>query len=384
MKIIRFSFENKDFEWKLEEIKFNKLNLLVGASGVGKTQILKALVSLKEIAEGKSVNGVKWFIEFETLDKTKYIWEGEFENKGSLPLIKNNDSENRKNKPKIIFEKLYSNGNEIIDRNREKIIFNGQPTLKLSQEESILHLLKEEDLIKPVNQSFKKINFNDYADSVNASKYINLDNLISLDKSFEEFDSMEKIQESDLDIILKLFYSSKIENDNTFSRIKQRFNDIFPQIEDIKVAPLDKKDIPSFLKDYLFVQIKQKNVVNWIEQGRISSGMFRTLLQLSELYLSAKGSIFLIDEFENSLGINCINEITNDILTSRRQLQFILTSHHPYIINNIEFKNWKLVTRNGGIIKAHDMSEFEIGHSKHEAFMQLLQLEEYHTGEEQL
>jgi predicted ATPase len=384
MKIIRFSFENKGLEWKLEEVNFNQLTLLVGASGVGKTQILKALFTLKEIAEGESINGVKWFVEFETLDKQNYIWQGEFEDKGGFPLIKNSDAENKKNRPKIVFENLSLNGSEIINRNNKAIIFNRQPTLKLSQEESILHLLKEEDLIKPANQSLKRINFNDYSDSVNASRYINIDNLISLEKSFEEFDSIEKIQESELDIVLKLFYSSKIESDTTFIRIKQRFNDIFPQIEDIKVAPLDSKDVPSFLKDYLFVQIKQKDVKNWIDQGRISSGMFRTLLQLSELYLSAEGSIFLIDEFENSLGINCINEITSDILTSRRKLQFILTSHHPYIINNIEFKNWKLVTRNGGIVKAHEMSEFKIGHSKHEAFMQLLQLEEYHTGEEQL
>jgi len=35
---------------------------LVGASGVGKTMILNAI---KNIATGESVNGVKWFIEFE-------------------------------------------------------------------------------------------------------------------------------------------------------------------------------------------------------------------------------------------------------------------------------------------------------------------------------
>jgi len=112
--------------------------------------------------------------------------------------------------------------------------------------------------------------------------------------------------------------------------------------------------------------------------------MLRTLLQLSELYLCAEGTVFLIDEFENSLGINCINEVINDILTSKRQLQFILTSHHPYIINAIDVKNWKLVTRNGGIVKTHNVYKFGIGKSKHDTFMQLLQLEEYQTGQEDL
>jgi predicted ATP-binding protein involved in virulence len=142
--------------------------------------------------------------------------------------------------------------------------------------------------------------------------------------------------------------------------------------------------MPDFLKDYPFIQIKEKSVKDWINQSRISSGMFRTLMQLSELYLCSEGTVFLIDEFENSLGINCINEITGDILASRRQLQFILTSHHPYIIDTIGFEHWKLVTRNAGTIKTHNIEKFGIGKSKHSAFMQLLQLEEYQTGQEQL
>lgn len=141
--------------------------------------------------------------------------------------------------------------------------------------------------------------------------------------------------------------------------------------------------MPDLLKDYPFIQIKEKGVKHWISQNRISSGMFRTLMQLSELYLCSEGTVFLIDEFENSLGINCINEITNDILASKRKLQFVLTSHHPYIIDAIGYNNWKLVTRNAGVIKTHNIDKFNIGKSKHSAFMQLIQLEEYQTGQEQ-
>ncbi len=116
MRIIRFSFENKDFEWKLEEIVFNKLNLLVGASGVGKTQILKALVILKEIVEGKSVNGVKWFIEFKTLYNENYIWTGEFEDINEKYIGGRLEGEEWvENLPEIIFEKLILNGREIVN-----------------------------------------------------------------------------------------------------------------------------------------------------------------------------------------------------------------------------------------------------------------------------
>ena len=82
MTISDFKFEDKSLDWRLEHLALSKLTLLVGASGVGKTQILRALMALKQIAGGASINGITWKIEFNTLDGQKYIWEGEFENKG--------------------------------------------------------------------------------------------------------------------------------------------------------------------------------------------------------------------------------------------------------------------------------------------------------------
>ena len=56
--------------------------------------------------------------------------------------------------------------------------------------------------------------------------------------------------------------------------------------------------------------------------------------------------------FENSLGINCMPELTNFILDKSPDLQFILTSHHPYIINNLPWQTWQVVSRSGSSIKA--------------------------------
>jgi hypothetical protein len=72
--------------------------------------------------------------------------------------------------------------------------------------------------------------------------------------------------------------------------------------------------------------------------------------------------------------------VTSSILTSERDLQFIITSHHPYIINNIDYHYWKLVTRNGSILKAENATKYGIGRSKHEAFTQLINLDAYAEG----
>lgn len=383
MNIIEFKFEDKSLDWKLDDLILKRLTLLVGASGVGKTQILRAILGLKDIANGKSLNGVAWYVEFMTIDELHYVWEGEFENKGISVFIEDEDDEEGegdKNNPKIIREKLSLNKKVIVNRTSDKILFNGKPTLKLPQQKSIINTLKEEDQIKPAFEGLRKILLSDQSDSVNAGRGFSF-SFLNASKLQKKYNTLKKLQESDLETSLKLFFVSKVDK-KIFSLIRNRFIDIFPQIEDIKVAPLDtrEKDMPDFLKDYPFIQIKERNVKHWISQNRISSGMFRTLIQLSELYLSSEGSIFLIDEFENSLGINCINELTSDILISKRKLQFIVTSHHPYIIDAIPFSHWKLVTRKTGIVKTHDMSNFNFGKSKHSAFMQLLQLEEYQTG----
>lgn len=391
MKISKFQFEDKSLAWRLEELTLNKLTLLVGASGVGKTQILRAFGSLKKIATGASLNGVIWYVEFETIDKQKYIWQGEFENKGVSIFLdsEDDDEENKKNKPKIVFEKLFLDDVLIVDRTSDKILFNGQPTIKLSQQESIISLLKEESSVKPVYNSLGSIYLSGSLEKTMVLDYYKKDlRFLRIAEMLKNFQHLVDIQESRLGIDLKLFLLYKKDR-KSFDRLKQRFIEVFPTIEDVKIEALSIKDIenkqmPIYFKDIPIIQIKEKGVNKWIEERYISSGMLRFLMQLSELYLCAEGTVFLIDEFENSLGINCINEITHDILASRRQLQFILTSHHPYIIDAIGFDNWKLVTRNAGVIKTHDISKFNVGKSKHSAFMQLLQLEEYQTGREQL
>ncbi|MEM7656276.1 MAG: AAA family ATPase, partial [Bacteroidota bacterium] len=168
-----------------------------------------------------------------------------------------------------------------------------------------------------------------------------------------------------------------------FFDIQQRFQEIFPHVEAIKVVPFFfDEQAKTFIETHLSIQLKEQGVANWISQSNISAGMLRALFHLADLYLISDGSVLLMDEFENSLGVNCIDELVSDMLVSSRQLQYILTSHHPYIINTIPFTNWKLVTRKAGVVKTHDPSRWDFGRSKHDAFMQLMQLEEFQTGRE--
>lgn len=379
MKITTFEFEDKLRQWKLAKTSFDRLTLLVGASGVGKTQTLRAIHALKEISKGESINGIKWNVVFTATNGDIFEWQGEFEEK-EISIFDINEDEAGEKTPKIIFEKILKNNELQVDRNKSKIVFRGSETIKLTREKSLLSHL-EEDFINEMKDEIAKIHLSDHSDSQKEPFKINLFNANKLSK---KYNNLKAIRQSELDIRVKLYLAQHVEK-RTFNKIKDRFIDIFPQVEGLKIAPIefdDDDDIPIFMKEYPFIQIKEQGVERWVRQNRISSGMFRSLIHISELYLSAEGTLFLIDEFENSLGINCIDELTSDILQSRRELQFVLTSHHPYIINSISFDNWKLVVRNKGVVTTRDASELNLGKSKHDAFMQLLQLEEYQTGSE--
>lgn len=106
MKLNKFVFEDKAREWRLENSNFNRLTLLVGASGVGKTQILKAIHALKEVSKGESINGIKWYADFSIGIMDFYTWEGEFEKLDTNPFVaEDEEDEGIKNKPKLLYEK---------------------------------------------------------------------------------------------------------------------------------------------------------------------------------------------------------------------------------------------------------------------------------------
>ena len=88
-----------------------------------------------------------------------------------------------------------------------------------------------------------------------------------------------------------------------FEDIKNKFLQIFPTVEDIKIESFDgysPEEISQALKEFPFVYIKEKGVESWIAQVDMSSGMYRTIIHIAELYLSPNGSLIIIDEFENS------------------------------------------------------------------------------------
>ncbi|MFM7405605.1 MAG: AAA family ATPase [Cuspidothrix sp.] len=378
MKINQLSYYDHKRQWRLEPIEFSDFNLLVGVSGVGKTKIIQSILNLKKIANGDSLNGIEWDLSF-TVNKNNYRWAGEFENKKlEKSFLKDDNTKiSSTDRSIIIREVLYKDDQLIIERDSNNFVFQDKTLPKLSPFESVIKILRAEEIITVVENNLNKVIFNEFINegSLNIDEYSvqsmlntgifgnNEDYILKIIKNFNMYPKFQ----------LTLAYYNK---HPIFQEIKEIFITIFDQVEDIKIGESEETLV---YKDSLMIKIKEKGVDNWIEQPNISSGMLKTLMQISELYLSDDDTVILIDEFENSLGVNCIN-ILSDLLSENRNLQFIITSHHPYIINKVGMEHWKIVTRKGGVVTAKDAKDFGLGKSRHEAFMQLINLDEYNEG----
>lgn len=378
MKLLSLKYENTEQEWEIAETRFFDLTLLVGVSGVGKTQILKSIHSLKHLTKGDSKNGAKWEVHFVTLASNNYVWKGQFENikqKDDLAAEFDLELESDKVKPKIIYEQIIQNdGRVIVQRDGSGFIFNGKEMPKLTSNASAVNILKEEDVIKEIYDSFQLMILRDHTQK----EGIRFSHL-SMEKLKLKYPTYEQIKESDLDTFNKLALVYDVSKEK-FEEIQCRFIEVFPQVESIKIEPIKDSELSNFIFEATVIQIKEKGVQKWIPHYRMSSGMLRTLLHIAEMYLWNEGTVILIDEFENSLGLNCIDVLTEDLVYDDNKIQFIATSHHPYIINKIPFDCWKIVTRKGSLITAFDAKDYDLGESHHDRFMSLINHPFYREG----
>lgn len=382
MKIKKFTYHNKSLDWQLKPVEFSELNLLVGGSGVGKTRILKAILDLKEIANGEYIkliirdklpSGVSWNVEF-SLNGTEYLWEGEFENTESSRDF-NYSFIGGKNKsdylPKIAYERLYSKNDMVVDRKGAKINFKGDKLpVKLSAFESAVSLFREDDNIAPIYKEFTTRLIESRSEQSMAHSYVTPGLL-------KKHNTLEAVQHNDFNTLTKLAMVYKNLPD-IFRKIKEEFIHIFAEVEDMMIS-LKPIQVGDLLANDIILYIKENDVENWIHHNQISSGMFKSLMFISNMYLRPEGTTILIDEFENGLGLNCMN-ILDELMLKKRNLQYIITSHHPYIINSIPMNHWKIVTRKGSVVTVRDAREFNLGSSKHKAFMQLMELEAFIRG----
>ncbi|MBF0135271.1 MAG: ATP-binding protein [Magnetococcales bacterium] len=376
------SLEIHDGDWHLQETCFNTLNLLVGISGVGKSRLLKAIqkicragiVGMDGLHEYYDYSDCSWAISF-NVDGQHYRWKANTSTNCKIPET-DNSPRGLLRSPIFLYESIELNETLCISRNYSEgiFLFNEMPLPKLKWTESAISILRNEPGISKIYRTIKRIN---------ASNEINNWHSVDYGCKIPTYNTLLDIQ-SDVNtpLIIK-FFCMRDKFVDHFNEIKYDFVNIFPFVEDIAVKKtISFKNKHNIHDGYYFIAIKEINTDKWISGKDISTGMLRTLKIILELFLAPKGSVFLIDEFENSLGVNCLPQVAEAVRTRQGEIQFFLTSHHPYVINNIPWNCWKVVTRQGSnvtIRNAQQIPELQTASSMDRFFL-LLNSESYREG----
>ncbi|MCG9690169.1 ATP-binding protein, partial [Vibrio tubiashii] len=172
----------------------------------------------------------------------------------------------------------------------------------------------------------------------------------------------------------KIYYASKHDKP-AFEDFVFVFTSIFPQVKKIKPFVYTHQVSPGQTRKSMIINLEMSNG-STIPQASISSGMFKTMLVLAEIHFGNNGSPIIIDEIENSLGVNCLPDVLSELEVACNQV--IMTSHHPRVINVIPTRYWKVVQRDSnGTVNAYLSNSVIDKNSSHDTFFQLLNSDLY-------
>lgn len=363
VKLKWIEFENLRTGLKIEKIEFNNdVTLLVGLSGVGKTQILNAIEYSLKLAINKNIRLEPFAVSLcMKIADDVYVWKYKIEKRAIEDIIETKEEEYM-----FTYEKLVKNETQVIlyRNGKDTQVMGYEKVPNPKKDESLLVQYSEETFFKPIISAITKLypieiemdvrgaidreSFNMFKAKVkqNIKKDQNL--------SFEKY--------SHLPVTLKLYIVKEFFPE-LYAKIFDAVKELFMEVNSIDIVEDSTREI------YMVaIDVYGKKLM----QHEISNGMLKTIYYIVELVTMSKDSLVLIDEFENGLGVNCIDVLAEILLDERRDLQFVITSHHPKIINQISSTKWKIIERNISTVTNSSAEEYGISHSQHDAYFNLI------------
>lgn len=366
MKILSLKYGDSHGTWDFTRIDLSNVNLFVGESGSGKTRLLNIIFNIgkKVCTDNGNLQG-NWNMLIEH-KKVKYLWEYEGMRNAENQIVI---------KKEILKQTKPDEAEEIlVDRDENKFIFFGKPLPKLSRTSISIFILKEDPTIAAIYEAFSFILrrnfFSGELERAAALEGIDPALIESLDKKKD----LITLHPRELSLSLRM-YILKRYFPETYKIVVDYYLSIFPFIVGCDVKDLSEiqKNISIPSRVPVFV-INERKVEKPIPLNQMSSGMQKVLLIIVDVLTLPEGSLYLIDEYENSLGINAINFLPSFLADHGGGNQFIITSHHPYLINAIPLKHWFVFHRIGPNVKIKYGKDIEesYGKSKQKAFVKLI------------
>jgi AAA domain, putative AbiEii toxin, Type IV TA system len=368
--------------WSLDTLPLkDRLNLFVGASGSGKTRVLNMLFNIGRFAaqDGDAFANGQWTLHFEHVG-IDYTWKYDGDRVGD------------EREPQVLSEDLWrgtpTHVEESLFVRNEQVFQAGEMRVpKLDKGRTAIHLLREEGPIKPVHEAFSAILRRSFwGDSLQRSVVLQPVSSRLVKKLEKPAAQVTDISRGGLNLHLTLYFLQEY-FPQAYGLVLEQFTRVFPFVSDIRIRPVTEAFVGADVDvtgDILVATIKERGIAAPVPLNEISSGMLKVLLIITDVVTGPPYLLYMIDEYENSLGVNAINFLPSFLADCGGDRQFIVTTHHPLLINAIPVSDWFIFHRKGLHIRVMHGSEIveRYGRSKQQRFIQLINDPLYAEGVE--
>jgi len=379
MKIKSLKYaEPRGSGWSLDVLNLKDgINLFVGASGSGKTRVLNIIFNIGTSATQDRLFNGEWTVQFEHSGVT-YTWQYE----GVSP----DDREGPEGR--VLSERLWIGSPDQVEtslfsRTETEFSLDSKQVPKLGKTSTGIYLLREEDTIKPAHEAFSRIMRRRFwSDDLENSTNLTPIPLPLIRKLEKRADMLQMFRApGSLHVVLYLLRRYFREQ---YTSICDHFKRVFPFVEDIEIGTAAATLNVPLSTDIPMALIKERGIKKPVQLNEIASGMQKVLLIITDVVTAPPDVLYMIDEYENSLGVNAIDFLPPFLAEVGGTRQFIITTHHPLLINAIPVADWFVFHRKGLNIKVTHGHEIEsrYGRSKQQRFTQLINDPLYTEGVE--
>lgn len=315
-----------------------------------------------------------WEVIFEQ-EGFEYEWE-----------LSSRESKEGKREQVIVTERLARKGETVplIERSESELRLLGQNVPRLSGRDAATYVFKEAEEIKPAYTGFGSILERRFDYDALRAVYEFQTVPMGLQEEIAKERNLNPLYRAGLHLSTNLFFL-QAEFPGLYRQVQDDFRRVFPFVEEMRITDLSKLDLHVPITGQIpVVTVREQGSKAWVSAAELSSGMQKVLLIMTDVCVMPEGGVYLIDEYENSLGLSAINFFPDFVNGMEKKMQFIVTSHHPYLINQFPPSQWYVVHREGVHVQVRqgEANAAKYGKSKQDVFTQLINDPFYRRGSE--
>lgn len=326
-KINYSELEGEPKYWKIRDVNFGPLNLIVGLNATGKTRLISVISGLAKILVKELKVDGNWEVDFKNLDNNEIL--------NFTLQIKNNT---------VIKEEIAQGGKKLLERNEEKGLL-----WSFRDNKRIEIFPPKNELTLSIRRDTKEFPFFEelinWAENFHGYTFTNArPNVIAIPATpaaiLEDLNAVPFLLEEALkDSIVR-------------DCIIKDFCDIGYPIREMRVT---SKLIPNVPPNLKLVEIQEADLSCPTEQFAMSQGMFRafSIVVITEYILKMnKYCTVAIDDLGEGLDYERSTKIINLLFDKIKgsKIQLIVTSNDRFLINASNMKYLNVLERQGHVV----------------------------------